>query len=356
MKRYFQIIIIIYLIIHIVACNKSIDSFSLLMENAIFKQTTNYQARKIDILWVIDNSGSMETSQTSLAQNFRSFIQTFKDKNFDFHMAVTSTDAYVDYYYSNSTSYSKFKDGDTQHSGIFIMDKDTPNIEQIFMTNVMIGINGSGDERAFSSLEKALTNPLNNQFRRSDAFLAVIIVSDEDDFSHYDWSNGTRSYFMTENYNHNSIYPTTRFTQFLDQQTQNAQSETKNYAVNGIAIFDETCRSQLNNSFTGRKIAQRYAQLIDATQGSKISLCDQFADSLEFLSQQILTLSSEFHLEREPVVETIRIIVNGQLLANDHLNGWTYDSTKQNIMFHGTGIPPADATVSINYDPVTIKQ
>lgn len=355
-KLFVQIFSLIFIFINLLACNKSIDSFSLLMENSFFKQSTNYQARKIDILWVIDNSGSMETSQTSLAQNFQSFIQNFKNKNFDFQMAFTTTDAYSDYYYSNSTTYSRFKDGSNTHSGIYIIDKNTPNIEQVFMTNVMLGINGSGDERAFSSFEKTLTNPLNMNFHRPDAFLAVIIVSDEDDFSHYDWSRGTQSYFMTENYSQSSIYPISHFTDYLNTFTQSQQSLVKNYSVNAIAIFDETCRNQLNNTFTGRKIAQRYGQLIDATQGTKISLCDQFSQSLNFLSAQILTLSSEFHLDREPIANTIRVLINGTFLASDSVNGWTYDSSKQNIMFHGSGIPPADANVIIQYDPVTIKE
>lgn len=129
-KLFLKVFSIVFIFINLISCNKSIDSFSLLMENSFFKQSTNYQARKIDILWVIDNSGSMETSQTSLAQNFQSFIQNFKNKNFDFQMAFTTTDAYVDYYYSNSTSYSRFKDGSNSHSGIFIIDKNTPTLNK----------------------------------------------------------------------------------------------------------------------------------------------------------------------------------------------------------------------------------
>lgn len=160
---------------------------------------------------------------------------------------------------------------------------------------------------------------------------------------------------MTENYNHSAMYPINHFTDFLNSFTQSQQSLVKNYSVNAIAIFDETCRSQLNNTFTGRKIAQRYGQLIDVTEGTKISLCDQFSQSLNFLSSQILTLSSEFHLDRTPIPHTIRVIINGTLLASDSVNGWTYDSVKQNIMFHGSGPPPADANVVIQYDPVTVK-
>lgn len=52
------------------------------------------------------------------------------------------------------------------------------------MANVKLGTSGSGDERALSSFEKTLINPLNSNFHRPDAFLAIIIVSDEDDFSH----------------------------------------------------------------------------------------------------------------------------------------------------------------------------
>ena len=52
------------------------------------------QMEKVDILWVVDNSGSMEEEQDSLARNFDLFIEELLKKDIDFKMAVTTTDPY----------------------------------------------------------------------------------------------------------------------------------------------------------------------------------------------------------------------------------------------------------------------
>ncbi len=46
----------------------------------------------VDVLFVVDNSGSMEQEQTKLAANFATFIQYFIDLELDFQLAVVTTD------------------------------------------------------------------------------------------------------------------------------------------------------------------------------------------------------------------------------------------------------------------------
>lgn len=48
-------------------------------------------AEKVDILWVIDNSGSMCEEQTELRDQFSQFIEKFARTNTDFHIGVTTT-------------------------------------------------------------------------------------------------------------------------------------------------------------------------------------------------------------------------------------------------------------------------
>ena len=48
-------------------------------------------ASKIDVLWVVDNSGSMAARQENLAKNFQSFIGIFSRGQIDFRLAVTTS-------------------------------------------------------------------------------------------------------------------------------------------------------------------------------------------------------------------------------------------------------------------------
>lgn len=334
------------------ACDKTTDSFSLLSDQQVFKQNQTYVQKKIDILWVVDNSGSMLTSQTNLANNFRSFIARFQNNKSDFRMAVTTTDAYWGRYTSNNTL-SRIKDGvGSTHSGVFVIDQDTLNLDQTFITNIMQGAGGNGDERAFSSFEEALKNPLNSDFRRSDAFLSVIIVSDEDDFSHNDFASGTRSYYFTENYNDSKIYPISYFTDFLNNLTTSTDT-LKNYSVNAISIFDQTCLNTLANG--SRKIARRYQDLVTATNGITASLCSDFGTSLDLISQSIIELSSIFTLDRKPIIATIQVLIGSNLINEDATNGWTYDASTNTITLHGTAIPQAGESIIINFDPIEVK-
>lgn len=338
----------------LIGCDKSADSFSLLPDQASFQQATSYVPKKIDILWVIDNSGSMETSQTNLATNFNSFINRFSQSNYDFHMAVVTTDGWHNMFpstFRNSTT-DRLRDGvGSNHSGVFVMDRNTPNLADVFTTNVMQGTNGDGDERAFESMHQSLIESANDiyNFRRSDAFLAVIMVGDEDDFS---WT-GTS---LNESYTNPNLYSISHYTDFLDTYTNRAAGAAANYSVSAIAVLDNACKTQLSTDGFARKIGQRYMDIVNATGGVIGSLCSDFGNTLQLISDNIIELSSSFQLNREPVESSIQVIVNNVNVPNDATNGWTYDPASLTINFHGSAIPAADADIKIYFDPVTVKQ
>jgi hypothetical protein len=197
-----------------------------------------------------------------------------------------------------------------------------------------------------------LTDARNSAFRRPDAFLAVIIVSDEDDFSHNDNTNGMNTYNFMENYNDPSMYSIQHYVDFLTNFTASAGAG-KNFSVNTISILDSACLNKLQNS--AQKIGQRYKQLASATGGKATSLCDDFSDSLKVLADAIVDLSSEFKLTREPIESTISVTVIGVVVPKDAVNGWTYNASAISISFHGSAVPAAGADVRINFDPKGVK-
>ncbi|WP_347357577.1 hypothetical protein [Bdellovibrio sp.] len=329
----------------IAGCSKGTGSYSLLDDGADYKQQAVFIPKQIDILWVIDNSGSMETSQTNLTQNFASFISRFQTYNYDFNMAVTTTEAWRKQFDSNSTL-ARIKDGaGTNHSGVFVMNKNTQNLGDVFAINAKQGINGNGDERALSSIKETLLDAHNNTlgFRRPEAFLAVIIVTDEEDFSS---SSGQ----FNESYSNPNLHTVQSYVDFMDQYVG-----SRNYSVNTIGILDDACRTSLNNTFKERKIASRLIEMSNLTGGVKASLCSNFGESLELISDSIIQLSSVFKLNREPQEDTIAITVNGASVPNDPVNGWTYDASNLTITFHGSAVPAADANITIDFYPKSIK-
>jgi hypothetical protein len=333
------------------ACGGDKASFSLLPDGQLFKQSNKIFNNKLDILFIIDDSGSMGPYQTNLTNNFRSFIQDFQTKGYDFKIAVNNTAAYrANTMFDNNTSWAKFKDGSgTTRSGVYVITPTTPSLESVFVTNARQGTNGTGDERAFSSFRETLKSPVNAGFLRSDSFLAVIILSDEDDFS---GDSRCRTCTPDHSYVAATLDPISVYVNYLDTLT-GTTGAARRYNVSNISVTDAACQAQF--AATGSMIGQRYMDLTAATNGVSGSLCADFADTLNSIQSRIAELSSQFFLDRMPQVDTIVVKVNGVTVANNTTNGWSYNSTANSIMFHGSAVPPQDSSIQVDFVPVTIR-
>ena len=136
-------------------------------------------SQPIDLLFMIDNSGSMEEEQDNLTANFGIVIDTLLQTPADFRIAVVSSEMI-----------------DPLHSGRFqakqgnprMLSRNTPNLKQVFTENAKLGTMGDGFEKGLAAVEAALSAPLINGessgFLRPDAVLGVVYLSDEEDCSH----------------------------------------------------------------------------------------------------------------------------------------------------------------------------
>lgn len=337
------------------SCEKPATSFSLLEASQAFTQGSQTVNTKVDILWVVDNSGSMSALQQNLTNNFSSFMTNFINKGIDFNIAVTTSDAYLSgAKFSNNNTLAQFKDGvGTTHTGVRIINPTTPNIVNTFVTNALQGETGSGDERVFSSFRNALTNPLNAGFPRPGAFLAVIILSDEDDFS---GDNRAQNGGIDHSYTASTLDPVQTYIDFLDTLTRTTNINNRNYSVSAVAVIDNNCLASHQPAAPSSIIGQRYMTMANATKGILASICANYATSLLAIQQRILELSTAFHLDRAPIVSSIRVLVNGGNIIQDAVNGWTYDSVSNSIIFHGTALPQQGSSINIYFDPVTVAQ
>jgi len=332
------------------SCDKGGNDISILASTSSFQQAAVFTPRKLDVLFVVDNSGSMATSQSNLATNFPSFINYFKNKGYDYRIAVTTTDAYYgDQFVSSGCSLcnvnqTQFRSG--VNPPIRVIDNNTPNLDSVFSANVQVGTSGSADERAFSSFKAALNSSLNVGFHRSDAFLAIIIVSDSDDFSHDDIS-------LNESYSQATLHPISNYVTFLNSFT--GGTPVNDYSVTTVSVLDSACESALNSS--EHKIGVRYMALSDATGGTKNSLCNPFSTILDNISTSIATQNqASFQLTRTPVESSIRVIIDGSLIPQSSTDGWSYDSASNTIKINGsTYQPQSGASVVINFDPTTLQ-
>jgi hypothetical protein len=103
---------------------------------------------------------------------------------------------------------------------------------------------------------------------------------------------------------------------------------------------------------SGRKIGQRYMELVDLTGGTKNSLCSAFDSSLDNISATIeASQATVYQLNKKPIVSSIRVIINGLLIPQDAANGWTYNAVTNVVEINGSYKPATGDNVVVNFDP-----
>jgi hypothetical protein len=170
-----------------------------------FKDIPVQLNRDVDILFVVDNSGSMAEEQASLTANFPVFtnvLETIEGGLPNVHIGVVSTDVGAGPFAisgcQGSGDNGALLVGDTtcRPTGAnYISDVSdgaggrTTNypgtLAAAFSCNASLGITGCGFEMQLESMRRALngSNGGNAGFLRDSAYLAVIFITDEDDCS-----------------------------------------------------------------------------------------------------------------------------------------------------------------------------
>lgn len=310
---------------------------------------------QVDILFVVDNSGSMSDEQLSLVQGFQSFIDQAALWNVKYQIGVVTTDVQHD-------------GGVLVGTPRFVVNADPDP----FKASVQVGTEGSGDERGLLAAWLALqenmmedlelnctvpalcpaTNPNitcvdggcggpNRGFLRDNAKLAIIWVSDEEDHS----PSGLAEYVA--------------FFKGLKPPGQ-----VRGYAIVGDPPSQANpiggCGGWTPNTgpFTGPskggEPAQRYADMAEKLGGSWYSICafgieDGTSPSLlEQIGADAFQPVQVFPLTQPPVQGTIVVKVDGVPCPT----GWTYDGLEETVVFDpaSTCFPGPDTEVSITYE------
>jgi hypothetical protein len=154
--------------------------------------------RKIDFLFVIDDSTSMADEQQRLIDGFPGFIAGVRDTilDFDHHVMVITTGIGAPSYdpCENMLGTGRVRDSAGNDCGLLddylhgqrYIDSENDDLEGAFACIADVGSHGDGDEKTIWALADAITDEAgaghcNDGFRRDDAILVVTIISDEED-------------------------------------------------------------------------------------------------------------------------------------------------------------------------------
>lgn len=308
------------------ACGLRDPHFSLLGEQQGIV-TSGLANNKVDILWVIDNSGTMGPKQTNLINSINSFMDSFVNLDFDYHIAVATTDI-------SATGQNACIVGAPA-----IVTSSTPNPNTAVANNANVGFFGSADAHGLDVVQAALSDPnlsgCNAGFLRPDAFLAVIFFSDADDDTAATVEN-LEAFLDT-------LKPP--FT--LPNGTSVHAWSASAMVVNNVS--DPNCIALGPASELGTK----YMQLANDSNGQIASICaGNFSAGLLSVATKILQATTAIHLKREPDPSTIGVVMNGKFIEESPVNGWQYDASINSIVFYGNAIPNGPGiTIDIFYTP-----
>lgn len=267
-------------------------------------QTTSVPA-PVDILWVIDNSGSMAGDQAKLATGISKFAQKYLVPNRDIRMAAITTDTYLsgmtapsaasfqcgtvdNANFTYSADYSRLfagvNDGprpflnEMPRSGKAILSSVPPqNVDAAAWLNQMItdfkinakpGTKGNGSERGLQSIVKMLSdnekrtgcqglNPDASCFFRKNAVRAIAIISDEEDGSSFPGSPNPSSLTDSSHQTYNVSYGKKEIDDFFKALDG---SQDPKYLVAAIANRTNDACSNVCNCNRGKK----YEMLVNA--------------------------------------------------------------------------------------------
>ncbi|MBL7716681.1 MAG: hypothetical protein JNL01_14550 [Bdellovibrionales bacterium] len=274
---------------------------------------------KVDILFVIDNSGSMGPHQTALSQATGDFIGEFvkRGTGFDWQIGIISSDI-------SQQPFLGFSPGSK-------CDKNTPFPESVFKSAVArVGTMGDSTERFFQPMIQHLSR---GTFLRKGAYFAV--------------------FFMTDVYEQSSATPQ----QYYNQLTSLVGDAARTLVYGAYASSDNpNCSPETTWYWNGTSsYERRWKDFFSLSKGAtRYDLCTrnlgtQMAD---FAKDLIVKVDSpKILLKDRPVPYTIRLEYQGQVLEGGRDTGvWFYDYQLNAIVFRTLDVFPIDtAKVQITY-------
>lgn len=283
-------------------------------------------APMVDILWVVDCSGSMSQRLSQLAGDVGDFIDEAYGYQAKLHLAVTSMDLQ-----------SELAGG----AGSFFGDPAVLDSESLSKSDIIEKISGyiteldscEGAESGLEAANLALSEPLmsneNAGFLRDEAKLSVIFISDEPDQSLGDASLYI-DYFSSikgmGNSNMLEIYA------IVGDTPDGCETDGGGFAAAGpqyISVAD-ACNIHDDQHF--------------------VSICEEsYGAVFETMAANLFTLYSQFFLSRLADPDTILVTINGEQSED-----FEYDEYSNSIIFPTDDKPPACADITVEYDTLCL--
>jgi len=247
----------------------------------------------VDILWVIDTSGSMYRYEEELMAGIEAMLNALPPSGW--RLAMTSNDP------AKASVEAQFP----------LVPGDDIDDATLMYGDMGIGHREAGFDASYEYIEN---NPYAQTWMRDDAALLVVMVSDEEEQS-------------------TTLTAVNDFTGWYD--TKRGGSVFLSSIIN-LDPAESECNTNLMN------VGDRYSEATNYFNGVIVDICsDDWAPGVAEASVQIEPFES-ISLTHEAVEDSIRVFIDGQVDPN-----WHYVATDNTVYFDI--IPPAHSLVEVGY-------
>ena len=319
--------------------DKTTDSGS--TENVVFSS-------KVDFLFLVDDSRSMAHHQTELSSNIKLFTaELAKAQNVDYHVGVVTTSMDDLDPSSQCDRAGRYGGGRACGDGRLVryktnvpyIDKNTPNGLAILEENLLVGVDGSGEEHTFDPIWAALSPPMENTvnqgFLRPDETLTIVIVTDSEDQSR---------------------------TMRSPRQLHDFLVALKGGRADKILAYGALVPSNVRTPNCPRDDARytpvKIEEFIKSFNGTEFNICDvDYGSKLANIAAEVAhKIGHMMYLSRRPIRGTIVVTYGTQIIPNDVDTGWIYDPSRNALLF-AEGIvltaQPAGTKLEVSFTPGT---
>lgn len=283
---------------------------------------------KTDVVLVVDNSCSMSSAQMALGSNANAFLAYAFGAGVDFHLAVTTTDMTA----------MGARGAFVGPAPTRVLKSTTPNLLSEFNARVNVGINGSASELMFAPAAASVTAPLvtttNAGFLRGDANLSVLALTDAAEQSGLtvdQWAEqllAVKGWRQRNRFSYSIIGPTQPTAPagcFYDGLGSDPRHRDMIARTGGVST--EIC--SLPNTMVWRPEAQRVGQAV-------------FGGRATWFLTGVPS----------PATATgLAVSIGGVLVPELGVAGrnWSYDATRNAVVFEPGSLPAPGQTVSFAY-------
>lgn len=346
------------------------------------------RSREVDLVFVINNSPSMAAHQDRIATNLSRFRELFHTRDLDYRIAVLTTD------FINANRrrpgdepfYKEVRSVQLDAAGNPVLDRRerpkqitkrvasngglvtlpamkqpwvTPQTpDRIFAELVRVGTNGDSNRTAFTAVYNFVAAEYNGQhsFLRPDATTIVVFFMDEEETRMATWEeqrDGTREAKWVEDGRLPELI--SQYNERRPRGRQTLDGYVNTWVIRPFIITKGNKRGklQMHAVVSPGNISHRRAA--ELTGGTVLNIESDFSAPLAALGDRIadtvavalgpLDAGTTFYQK------SLRVQVDGEEIAADPENGFTYDELTHSVVFHGAAKKKAfTAKIDIAYE------